>query len=701
MKILLVNQNKMVGKLFENIAKKLDIELVAEEHVDEILPALKENPDCFFFADDTAVDNEEYGHLKPYLGAVQLSGLLLRKGIEEFGGFTHYIKKPFLPTDILHILQRSMGTSAPTDAVKSTQQMDVAAFAPDEDFFKDIDSSLSQLEGLLDPKTSQEPSKQESKEEPQATPQEAAPTESAPKTQSTTEEPPKAEPSTATETPKESTPQQKTHDPLALNLDDLLPVDDSEDETHAGLEHDEMLEDLVQKDSPKAQELMDSVQDVGTLMQSAEQEIDEAKKPDLQTPEEPQAPKESDLNQDPMGMLEELEALGLDSNKSTESEPEPAEQEPQTQESTQTPELEDLDNLGLESTTTESQPESTGTELTETQNTISKSARENSIEQEPQTTENAQEGLEQSELEDLEGLGDLGLESTEVKAKPVAQETPQETAPIEQELTEPTELEVPAQESQIQIPTEQTPQAQEEVQAHEPETKSQVQESLEQPALEDTENLENLELESTQAAEKPQDDLESKLEPQESHKETLEPESQEAQTQLQEQTPPTTQPQEDMVELEKDPQEYEHIEDIPAPVMSSVVDGSYEAPQASSQKETPQQAKESPQAQAEQEATEPEPELESLELENLAPTEVENPEVAITKDPKAPKEPEQEALEQIQEAPQESAPTTSPQAKPLHLNLDLRDLLQDLSIDPKLLEGKTLQIQVNLVDKDV
>ncbi|WP_158652037.1 hypothetical protein, partial [Helicobacter bizzozeronii] len=67
MKILLVNQNKMVDKLFENIAKKLGLELVIQEHVGEILPKLQENADCFFFADDTAVGQEEYEQLKPHL----------------------------------------------------------------------------------------------------------------------------------------------------------------------------------------------------------------------------------------------------------------------------------------------------------------------------------------------------------------------------------------------------------------------------------------------------------------------------------------------------------------------------------------------------------------------------------------------------------------------------------------------------------
>ncbi|CCF80553.1 hypothetical protein HBZS_110010 [Helicobacter bizzozeronii CCUG 35545] len=150
MKILLVNQNKMVDKLFENIAKKLGLELVIHEHVGEILPKLQENADCFFFADDTAVGQEEYEQLKPHLEGLKLSGFLHRKDVPTFGAFTHYITKPFLPTDVLHTLEAELGTSPSTPP---TQQPSTAEDTTPFDMdlaFKDIDSSLKQLEDLLD-----------------------------------------------------------------------------------------------------------------------------------------------------------------------------------------------------------------------------------------------------------------------------------------------------------------------------------------------------------------------------------------------------------------------------------------------------------------------------------------------------------------------------------------------------------------------
>ncbi|BEG56556.1 hypothetical protein NHP21005_02440 [Helicobacter sp. NHP21005] len=88
------------------------------------------------------------------------------------------------------------------------------------------------------------------------------------------------------------------------------------------------------------------------------------------------------------------------------------------------------------------------------------------------------------------------------------------------------------------------------------------------------------------------------------------------------------------MELEKDPQEYEHIEDIPEPVMSSVVDGSYEAPQTPSPK--------APRADIEQIPTE----LEDLAAEEPL-VEGESPKPEITKDP------EEAPKESLKQAPQE------------------------------------------------
>ncbi|TSA81414.1 hypothetical protein FNE76_06650 [Helicobacter mehlei] len=266
MRILLVNQNKMVDKLFENIAKKLGLELVIQEHVGEILPKLQEDADCFFFADDTAVGQEEYEQLKPHLEGLKLSGFLHRKDVPTFGAFTHYITKPFLPTDVLHTLEAELGTPPSTPP---TQQPSTAEDATSFDMdlaFKDIDSSLKQLEDLLDTdKTPEAPTDQQT-----PPPQEAPSTEQ-----------PQPEPTLQATSEPESEPG------MAFSIEDLLPVESDHDEvamedseptsppaepsdstvTHANAMHADMLQDLVQEDSPKAQDLMDSTEEnLGDLM---------------------------------------------------------------------------------------------------------------------------------------------------------------------------------------------------------------------------------------------------------------------------------------------------------------------------------------------------------------------------------------------------------------------------------------------------
>ncbi|BCZ19117.1 hypothetical protein NHP190012_07590 [Helicobacter sp. NHP19-012] len=603
MKILLVNQNKMVGKLFENIAKKLGLELVAEEHVKEILPTLEENRDCFFFADDTAVDGEGYECLKPHLGGVSFSGLLLRKGIKEFGEFTHYIKKPFLPTDVLHILQRNMGSASPTVYPANELETHLPTVESDSDFFKDINSSLDQLEGLLDinkpiaqdgqkvevleipedkstlEKNPQEfPEKEIEAQMPQESVkdletsqeqglQELEESQSKPEQEPQEPEPQAVSPQAAEakNSPDEQVPQPS---PLALDLEDLLPIDSGKDETHAGLEHDKMLEDLVQEDSPKAQDLMDSMQNMGDLMRSADHEIEEPKKPELQTSKEPPVPKEN-ADQDPMDMLGKLEALEAEAQKSAETpqEPESESTEPTPQVADPTEEIpQESEPTELEAPTQESQTQIP----TEQEPTATQNATETPKELEPQTIESAQENLEQLGLEDLEGLDNLEQESEEQEAQATegAQVPKLEGLDdLELESTEP----APQPE-----PKAQEPQTTEEAQVPKLEGLDDLDTSTapKEPEPQEQEPQTQESAQETPKAQEPQETLQEPLKPQENTQEDPELENQ---AEL-ENTPATKDTQESQVELEKDPQEYENIEDIPEPVMSSVVDGSYEAP---------------------------------------------------------------------------------------------------------------------------
>ncbi|WP_163534378.1 hypothetical protein [Helicobacter suis] len=589
MKILLVNQNKMVGKLFENIAKKLNLELVAVDRVRDAISLLQEDNAYFFFADDTAVGGEEYAQIKPYLENVHFKALLHRKGVEECEGFTHCIQKPFLPTDVLYILQRVMDTSpsdqapkqAPSPQVEQTQSTDT-------NFLEDIDSSLDQLKGLLDVPGEHEASsstpeqqaengehKEEHKEEaipetptesqepitsqelPQAIPQEQEQKEQ------------KAEETNQTPLPPETKTQETPthHDNTeGLNLEDLLPLEthppakqtdstkepmpDStlpddiplESHTHADSVHMDMLEDLMQENSPEAQELMDSMHGMDSAMHTAMEDI------------QPFTDIEPSLAQEAQEMP----------------------QEPTPTESSLTQDVES---------------------------------------EEPQIEESKKEEIEAKEIppssQDKETNQEVG-ESTEIEN---AEKEPQEPIQESQELKE--QPETP------EIPSEK---------------ETQPQESSE------LENLTPVQ-ESTESAES---------------KEPLA-------------TPP-----------EKESQEFEKIEDIPEPVMASVMDES-EIPN--------EEAKQEAQPKSTEAAEEVKEEEKASKEEETSGVENKIEEEANKEDKKAEATPQEQAPQE--EIPQEEQPSLPP----LSLSFDLQTLLKDLPIDPKILENKTLHVQVQLADK--
>lgn len=73
-------------------------------------------------------------------------------------------------------------------------------------------------------------------------------------------------------------------------------------------------------------------------------------------------------------------------------------------------------------------------------------------------------------------------------------------------------------------------------------------------------------------------------------------------------------------------------------------------------------------------------------------------EEADKEDKKAEATPQEQAPQE--EIPQEQMPQKEqPSLPPLSLSFDLQTLLKDLPIDPKILENKTLHVQVQLADK--
>ena len=104
MKIILINTDPMVAKLVEATAKKTGISLTSYANTDEVDSGVL-TQESFVFIDEGAIGSDS-GRVKSIAQGF-LSCLLYAK-TKPIKEFTHVVKKPFLPTEILDILQAEL-----------------------------------------------------------------------------------------------------------------------------------------------------------------------------------------------------------------------------------------------------------------------------------------------------------------------------------------------------------------------------------------------------------------------------------------------------------------------------------------------------------------------------------------------------------------------------------------------------------------
>ncbi|GAA8388910.1 hypothetical protein KVF05_01590 [Helicobacter pylori] len=183
MKIILFNQNPMITKLLESVSKKLELPMENFNHYQELSAHLKENQEWLLIADDECLeklDQIDWLELKETISQNKNSVCMYKKGNEAqpfLEGFEMKIKKPFLPTEMLKVLQKKLGSNAselePSQNLDPTQEVletnwdelenlgDLGALAKEEP------NNEEQLLPTLDV--------QEEKEEVKETPQEEKP----------------------------------------------------------------------------------------------------------------------------------------------------------------------------------------------------------------------------------------------------------------------------------------------------------------------------------------------------------------------------------------------------------------------------------------------------------------------------------------------------------------------------------------------
>ncbi|GAA9447589.1 chemotaxis regulatory protein ChePep [Helicobacter pylori] len=197
MKMILFNQNPMIAKLLESVSKKLELPMENFNHYQELSARLKKDPEWLLIADDECLeklDQVDWLELKETISQNKNSVCMYKKGNEAqpfLEGFEMKIQKPFLPTEILKILQKKLGSNIselepsqnldPTQEVLETNWDELENLGDLEALAKEEPNNEEQLLPTLDA--------QEEKEEIKETPQK--------------EEKPKDDETQESETPKD------------------------------------------------------------------------------------------------------------------------------------------------------------------------------------------------------------------------------------------------------------------------------------------------------------------------------------------------------------------------------------------------------------------------------------------------------------------------------------------------------------------
>ncbi len=188
MKIILFNQNPMITKLLESVSKKLELSMEDFNRYQELSTRLKEDPEWILIADDECLeklDQVDWLELKEIISQNKNSVCMYKKGNEAqpfLEGFEMKIKKPFLPTEVLKVLQKKLGSNMselepsqnldPAQEVLETNWDELENLGDLEALVQEEPNNEEQLLPTLNDQEEKEEVKEEEKEEVKETPQE-------------------------------------------------------------------------------------------------------------------------------------------------------------------------------------------------------------------------------------------------------------------------------------------------------------------------------------------------------------------------------------------------------------------------------------------------------------------------------------------------------------------------------------------------
>lgn len=273
MKMILFNQNPMITKLLESVSKKLELSMEDFNRYQELSTRLKEDPEWILIADDECLeklDQVDWLELKETISQNKNSVCMYKKGNEAqpfLEGFEMKIKKPFLPTEVLKVLQKKLGSNM--SELEPSQNLDPTQEVLETNW--DELENLGDLEALVQeepnneeqllPTLNDQEEKEEVKEETKETPQEEKPKDDETQEGETLKDEEvskELETQEELEIPKEETQEQaKEQEPIKEETQETKEEKQEETQEEVKEETQENKEEKQEKtqDSPSVQEL--------------------------------------------------------------------------------------------------------------------------------------------------------------------------------------------------------------------------------------------------------------------------------------------------------------------------------------------------------------------------------------------------------------------------------------------------------------
>ncbi|AAD07390.1 chemotaxis regulatory protein ChePep [Helicobacter pylori] len=271
MKMILFNQNPMITKLLESVSKKLELPIENFNHYQELSARLKENQEWLLIADDECLeklDQVDWLELKETISQNKNSVCMYKKGNEAqpfLEGFEVKIKKPFLPTEMLKVLQKKLGSNAselepsqnldPTQEVLETNWDELENLGDLEALVQEEPNNEEQLLPTLNDQEEKEEVKEEEKEEVKEEEKEEVKEEEKEEVKETPQEEkkPKDDETQEGETLKDKEVSKELEAPQELEI----PKEETQEQDPIKEETQENKEEKQEKtqDSPSAQEL--------------------------------------------------------------------------------------------------------------------------------------------------------------------------------------------------------------------------------------------------------------------------------------------------------------------------------------------------------------------------------------------------------------------------------------------------------------